>query len=242
MYVVSAIGQKGGSGKTTLALSLAVEAERHGLSVLVVDLDPQASASSWSDRREAQTPVVVSAQPVRLAKIVQEARERGADLVLVDTPARSDTAHAEAAKVADLVLIPSRLTALDIETVGRTIELVRLAGGAPVAVVFTATPPRGARREQAEAVVASLGVPVCPASLGQRAAFADSMTVGMTAAEFEPGGKAANEIEQVYRFVEKALKDATGNEEKDHGGKAKSRPEGDEKFAGKRGRKRAGGT
>ena len=65
MDIVAIIAQKGGTGKTTLAVSLAVAAERAGRTAAIVDLDPQASASNWGDRREAASPVVVSAQPAR---------------------------------------------------------------------------------------------------------------------------------------------------------------------------------
>ncbi len=236
MQVVSVIGQKGGSGKTTLVLSLAVQAERHGKAVLIADLDPQASATGWSDRREAETPVVLSLQPVRLPRTLQDARDNGADLVLIDTPARSDQAHAEAAKAADLVLIPSRLTALDVETIGRTIELVRLAKGPPCVVLFNAVPPRGARREQALDVVQSLGVQACPVDFGQRAAFADATALGLTAAEYEPNGKAATEIGEVYRFTVKMLRRLTKQTENPFGKEA--RPAVDENRTG-RGRRRS---
>jgi chromosome partitioning protein len=99
------VAQKGGTGKTTLALSLAVAAEAAGRSVLVVDLDPQASACKWTDRRSGETPSVIDAQPARLAAALAKAEQAGIDLASVDTPARIEQAAAEAAKVADLVLI-----------------------------------------------------------------------------------------------------------------------------------------
>ena len=65
MKVITVIAQKGGAGKTTLSISTAVAAANDGWSTAVVDLDPQATAATWSDRRESETPVVISAQAAR---------------------------------------------------------------------------------------------------------------------------------------------------------------------------------
>ena len=86
MDVIAIVAQKGGTGKTTLAVSLAVAGERDGCTGAIVDLDPQASASNWGDRREADSPVVVSAQPARLGYVLGAAKEQGAELLLIDTP------------------------------------------------------------------------------------------------------------------------------------------------------------
>ena len=66
MLTLAVVSQKGGAGKTTLAINLAVASELVA-SPAVVDLDPQASAAAWADSRKAETPVVVSAQAARLA-------------------------------------------------------------------------------------------------------------------------------------------------------------------------------
>src|ERR1035438_8622395 len=87
MKVISVLGQKGGSGKTTLTLSLAVAAFKANKSVAVIDLDPQASACKWGDRRNAD-PVIICKPPARLRNVLATARENGADLVLIDTPGR----------------------------------------------------------------------------------------------------------------------------------------------------------
>ena len=108
MEVIAVIAQKGGTGKTTLAISLAVAAQRAGRTAAIVDLDPQATASNWGDRREADSPAIVSAQPARLAQVLKAAEEGGADLVVIDTPPRAERAAMEAAKASDLVLVPCR--------------------------------------------------------------------------------------------------------------------------------------
>src|SRR5262245_22910622 len=82
MKVISVVSQKGGAGKTTIAVHLGVAAQNAGRSVAIIDLDPQASASTWKDLRKAATPAVVSAQPARLSQVLETARKHGAQLVI----------------------------------------------------------------------------------------------------------------------------------------------------------------
>jgi chromosome partitioning protein len=105
MDVIAVIAQKGGTGKTTLTLALAVAAQLAGKVTAIVDLDPQSTASNWSDRREAESPVVVSAQPARLPHVLTSAEASGAALLLIDTPPRAEQAALAAAKAAHLILI-----------------------------------------------------------------------------------------------------------------------------------------
>ena len=151
-----------------------------GRSVVIVDLDPQATTSKWSDRREAESPAVVSAQPARLSLVLQAAGKAGADLVFIDTPPRSEQAAIAAVKAADLILIPCRPAIYDLETVTTTLK-------------------------QAADIIQGLQLPVCPASFGQRVAFDHASTVGQTAQEYDPHGRAATEIKQVYSFVSKLI-------------------------------------
>jgi chromosome partitioning protein len=205
MDVIAVIAQKGGTGKTTLTLSLAVAAMRTGKVAAVIDLDPQATASNWSDRRQEESPVVVSAQPARLPHVLKSAEDSGAAVVLIDTPPRAEQTALTAAKAANLILIPCRPAIYDLETVSTTLELIRIAGGKPVAAILNGVPPRGSKREQAEDVIKALGIPVCSASFGWRAAFSDAGALGLTAQEYELAGKAAIETEEVYRFVSKLI-------------------------------------
>src|SRR5438034_2146113 len=131
MDVIAVIAQKGGTGKTTLTLALAVAAQLAGKVTAIVDLDPQATASNWSDRREAESPVVVSAQPARLPHVLTSAEASGAALVLIDTPPRAEQAALAAAKAANLILIPYRPAIYDLETMATTLQLIRLPGATP---------------------------------------------------------------------------------------------------------------
>ena len=201
MQTLAMIAQKGGTGKTTLALSLAVAAEAAGQSVLVVDLDPQASACKWSDRRTFETPSVIDAQPARLAAALAKAEQAGIDLAIIDTPARIEQAAAEAAKIASLILIPCKPSILDLETVRTTVELVQGRSRAVPVVILNAVPAQGTRHEQAAEAITAMGLEVCPAQIGQRVAFEYAAQAGQTVTEYEPEGRAASEIRQLYEYV-----------------------------------------
>jgi chromosome partitioning protein len=205
MKTIALIAQKGGTGKTTLALALAVAAEQAGLDTLIIDLDPQATACNWSDRRAADSPLVIDAQPARMAQALEKARSGGIGLAVIDTPARSEQSALAAAKVADLIIIPCRPQIYDLETITHTRELIALAGNKPALVVLNAIPARGDRQDQARLAVENMQLPVCPVSLGQRAAFGDAGTLGQTALEYDPKGKAAEEIRQLYKYISRLL-------------------------------------
>lgn len=200
MYTVAVISQKGGAGKTTLALHLAVASEQAGKSVAIVDLDPQASASRWKDRRQASAPVVVSSHSSRLLEVLQAAREHGADLAIIDTAPHSETSALNAARAADLILIPCRPSILDIQAISTTVDIARLANKTAFAIL-NHIPPRGTMAEEARAAIALYNLPIAPAQLVQRNAFVHSLTEGLTAQEYEPEGKAAQEIRGLFAWL-----------------------------------------
>src|SRR5580693_4718844 len=127
MKTIAIISQKGGAGKTTLAIHLAVAAEMAHKSAAVIDLDPQASATSWKDLREGETPVVASAQVTRLVQVLEAAAKHGADIAIIDTAPHSESAALAAARAADLILIPCRPAILDLRAIHLTIDLSKLA-------------------------------------------------------------------------------------------------------------------
>jgi chromosome partitioning protein len=201
MYTIALVAQKGGTGKTTLAVSLAVAAGQVGMTSIIIDLDPQGTACNWKDRRKSDGPVVIDAQPARLAAALAKAAENGVDFAVIDTPARNEQSALAAAKAADLVLIPCRPQAYDLETIPNTKEILALAGNKPAVVLLNAVPAIGDRHEQARELLSRLEMPVCPYTLGHRAVFGDAGAVGQAAQEYDPRGKGAAEILQVYKYV-----------------------------------------
>lgn len=201
MKVLAILSQKGGAGKTTLALNLAVQAENDGKATAIIDLDPQASATSWGDSRDGEAPTVVSAQASRLSHVLDAASNAGANFIIIDSAPHSESTALAAARAADLVLIPCRPAILDLRAIKDTIDIVRLAK-ASGAVVLNAVPPRGQSIAlEAEQAIASYNMPVVPIHIGQRAAFVHSLTAGQTVQDYEPSGKAAQEIRTLYKWL-----------------------------------------
>lgn len=201
MKTIAVLSQKGGTGKTTLALHLAVAAEAAGHTAAVIDLDPQSSAGGWGESRAGEGPTVAIAHAPRLASILEAAAANGATLAILDTAPHSQGDALAAAKAADFILIPCRPGILDLRAIGATVQIAQLAGK-PAAVVLNACPPQGrALADEAEQAVKGYGVTVAPVRLVQRAAYAHSLAAGQTAQEYEPGGKAAEEISQLYTWA-----------------------------------------
>lgn len=214
MQVLSVIGQKGGNGKTTTALGLAVEACLAGRSVAVIDLDPQTTAANWSDRRGKEAPAVVSCQVARLAQVLEAAAREGADLAIIDTPGKSTDALIAAAKAADFVLMPIQPQLYDIETLASLKDVLSLAGNPPAAVLVNRAPVQGRRHTETTEAATEQGFTVCPVVIFARAAHGDAGNVGQSAAEYEPKGKAAQEMTDLYSYISIALKGGKKHEEK----------------------------
>jgi len=200
MKVIAIISQKGGAGKTTLAVHLATAAAAAGHTAAIIDLDPQATAASWGDRRTASAPEVISGQAARLPALMKAAGDNGADFLILDTAPNADQTASLAARAADLVLIPCRAAAFDLEAIETTLMLSKVADR-PAYVVLNAVPPRSSIGKEAAEGLTARGARVAPHQLTHRAAFAHGVIDGRTAQEFEPQGKAAEEIEALYRWL-----------------------------------------
>lgn len=200
MQIISIISQKGGTGKTTLALNLAVAAELDGRSTVVIDLDPQASAKGWHDNREAETPIVISAQAARLPEIIDTSKKHGAEFIIIDTAPHSESASLAAARISDLVIIPCRPGILDLRAIAASADICSLAK-AKAAVVLNAVPPRGNLPHEAEEAIENYGLSTSPVQIGQRMTFVHSLTAGQTVLEFEKSGKAVDEIKALYQWA-----------------------------------------
>ena len=196
--------QKGGAGKTTLAAALAVEAERVGDGpVALLDLDPQGSLADWANSREAETPAFAIAQPEALEAQIAALGQAGIRLVVIDTPPSLDTPIRQAVAVADLVLVPTRPSPLDLRAVGGTVDIAEAAGKRPVFVINGAA--YRARISAQAAIALSQHGAVAPGIVHQRTDYAVSMIDGRTAPELRPEHKSAGEIRALYAYLQEFI-------------------------------------
>jgi chromosome partitioning protein len=200
MKTIALISQKGGSGKTTTLLNLAVVAQQAGYTVLIVDLDLQASSTDWHKVRADKSLHVQPTHPAGLPELLKTAAGQGVDLVFLDTAAKTETDTAAAIEAADLVLITCRPSVMDLRAMRNTIRLCKIHEVTPHAVL-TQVEPQGTLHIEARDTLEQLGVHVLDAGLGRRVAFHHSVIEGLGVTEYEPEGKAASEVRRLFLAV-----------------------------------------
>ncbi|MHB8087772.1 MAG: nucleotide-binding protein [Anaerolineaceae bacterium] len=200
MKTLAILAQKGGSGKSTIAVHMAVCATMQNILTALIDIDPQSSAYKWNESRPDERKLdATKAEPGQIPAFLRQAKAGGIDLVIIDTAPHSDQAIAIAAQLADLILIPCRPARFDLEAITSTVHIAKLAK-TPAAVVINAA-PRGKLAEEARAALEQQGITVVEPVLHQRVAYSHAVIDGRSVHEYEPGGKAAGEIDELYNYI-----------------------------------------
>lgn len=202
MEVITLAGRKGGIGKTTISVHLAVCGARSGASVLLIDTDPQGSAAQWWNAREKDDVHYLSVSPADLKATLAEIE--GIDYVIIDTPPIVNDSISALVRESGLVLIPCRPSQLDINSIGATVDLVA-AEGTKMAFVCNGAAHRARLATETVALLSEHG-PVSPSTLHQRTEFARSMANGSTVLDDNPDGLSAAEVEKLWSFVTRQLK------------------------------------
>jgi chromosome partitioning protein len=209
MKTLGIIAQKGGTGKTTLSVHLAVQATRDGMNVLIIDMDPQASATAWWERRSIELPDLIQSQGDALAQIIRQASQQDYDLIIIDTAPHSSADAVVCAQLSDLVIIPTRPAILDLDAIGATTEIVSTIPGSSTIVLNACPPPRqfgeATILKEAREALKHYGLPVCDIAVSQRAAFSHALIDGRAVAEFDADGKAAKEITLLWNNIKQDM-------------------------------------
>ena len=203
MKAITFVTQKGGSGKSTLCISLAVAAQEAGASVCILEMDRQATISDWAENRTADGPEVAQIEAQQLEDVMKRLKDSSYDYVFIDTPGVDSQGTLAAIRVADLCVIPTRPTPADLRAFKPTLAAVyRLEK--KFAFVLNQTPPRSFRVRDATDGLAVLGV-LPDVNVVMRNDHQDAIGMGQGVTEFNPTGPAAAEIRKLWTWLEKRM-------------------------------------
>lgn len=213
MNIVSILGQKGGTGKTTIAAAMSVAGAMAGRSVAVIDLDPQTNIADWGDQRSQQGKddvTVISCQTGRLGHVLKTAEESGVDLVIIDTAGTAAepaiaAARAAASNKSHLCLLPLQTHTFDIRTLKAVKDVLLIGGNPRSAVVVSQAYSKGRRHIDAAEGVSSLGFDVCPTVIHKLVGHGDPGNVGLTSLDVDLKGDAAQEMLNLYAYIDTRL-------------------------------------
>lgn len=210
MHIISLTTQKGGTGKSTLATSLAVAAEQAGERVLAIDCDDQRTLTAWAQSRNGKAPMVATLpRSDQLADLLLQAKERFT-VVILDTPGRDSALTHITMMAADLCLIPIRPTKADAHGNRPTVDAaIRSHRRFAFILNQCATTIYNPRAEQMAAGLTSLGVLAEP-MIGQRVDYQDAYAAGQGVTEYAPSGRAASEIHALWQWVSNEVNHGKG--------------------------------
>lgn len=209
MKTLAVISRKGGAGKTTLAVNLAIASHMAGWSTILADIDPQRSASDSLRARTMPGPTLAEITAGKLFHTRSQALHDACDVMLIDTPAAPDSDVALAVNSADLCVLVCRPTFLDIASVARSAEMVRRLGKAGLIVLSQAPPRRNGLEPslvlKAIEALRFCGLPVAPVGLRARSVYQQSIAHGRSVKEWDPANPAAQEIDRLWDHVAGSL-------------------------------------
>jgi chromosome partitioning protein len=206
MRTIAVIARKGGSGKSTVALNLAIAAHLRGRHVQVADTDSQRSASQVLKGRRGDGPNLAETSGAKLFTLQVAAVRAGVDLMVIDTPAVVEEEISHAIVVADLCLLVIRPTFLDLAAAIQTAQIVRRLRKPALVVLNQAPSPRSGVEtptvKRALEALTLLRLPVVPSILRARASYQSAFETGRSVEEMDPPAEAAREVAELWRFVE----------------------------------------
>jgi chromosome partitioning protein len=203
MKVISLVTQKGGSGKSTLCVSLAVAAQEAGMAghrVCILEMDKQATVSQWAQARQGKPPQVGQVTVDRLEGALSRLAGGGYDYVFIDTPGVDSPGTHAVIRVSDLCLIPCRPTPADLRAVSPTLAAIHRMERS-FAFVLNQTPPKSYRVRDTCEGLKVLGM-LAEVNVVMRNDHQDAIGSGQGVTEFNPEGPAAEEMRRLWAWVE----------------------------------------
>jgi chromosome partitioning protein len=209
MRTIAVIGRKGGSGKTTVALHLALGLHLRGRCTLLADADPQSSAVEVLKQREGSGPQAVPTSGPKLFTLKVTALRDGAEAMVIDTPAVLEDETANAVVLADLAVLIVRPTFLDLAAAVRTSEIIRRLRKPGLVVLNQAPVARGAVEppivKRSTEALRLLRLPLAPVVIRSRAAYQTAMETGVSVEESGVDAIAAREMAELCAFIDRFL-------------------------------------
>jgi chromosome partitioning protein len=205
MWTVAFVSQKGGSGKSTIASSLAVAAHEMDETVCVIDMDPQGSLMNWARIRAADDIEVRASGAARLPALLAALERQGVTLALLDTPDAEGAASSAAMHVADLNIVPSRPSLFDLWASARTRAALEEIG-ANFVFLLTQCPAaqQAARIQDGVEALEEMGRLISPPILA-RVEYQNAARLGRGVTELNPLGAAAQEMRGLWRSIQARL-------------------------------------
>ncbi len=212
MRNIAVVARKGGSGKTTVAINLAIAAHRRGYGVQLADTDPQGSATEVLKVRDIAGPEVLRVSGGELFNLQKEGPASSIDTTILDTPAASENAIGHAIALAHLSLLVVRPTFLDIAAALQTALILRRLRKPGMILLNQAPVPRGGVEppavKRALDALRLMQLPVVPIVLRARAAYQTTLASGRSVEELAPGSPAAEEVAGLWSYIERFAFDA----------------------------------
>jgi chromosome partitioning protein len=205
MRTIALVTQKGGSGKSTIASSLAVAAHEAGERVFIIDMDPQASLLRWFKERQEKDIAVEAIAPAKLGAALAALAKSGVTLVIIDTAGADNVSSVAAMKAADLCLIPCRPNAFDLWASENTRKQVRELRK-EYAFLLNQCPPaqQTARVEEGAKALEAMGGLITP-MIGARVDYQEAARLGWGVTELNPSGMAAEETRKLWSSIKRRM-------------------------------------